>query len=611
MNAKLGSALGLATALVAALAMAFAASGCSGSGSGSSGAAGTSVAATTSATQGPDLTPPEVTVSQPTRGAFLPSGPVQVSGTARDAQSGLASLTIQGNAVNVDASGAFSTTVTLDPGVAPITLVATDKAGNRTVRTVSVETGDYVAAGTLVPGALAGRINASGLTLMERLGPAEIAALTTQIAASLQTSPLYTGYTVQIVVQSVSLGTPALKIDSSTAGLSVYLVVPQVSIAIAATDTLGFPITTGTITADAATITALVQLGTNPGGGLAVTFPQLTVDLQNFDLQLSGLLSFLGPIAGPVALPLIKSQVQSLIQTQGPTAIASLVDRAATFALGGTTGTFSYALDGIATDAQGIAFSTGIDLALAPDPSYPVPPGSLLTQGALPTTTSTLPTAVFSVSETAINRVLAQAWQSGALAYDAVPASLTQTFGGTSLPIGSTAADLAAFLPELQGAIPPQDLARPLVYRIRSLLPPTARVVAGVADPLRLRFGEYEVTASVDEGGGKLLDLFTVSMAAEVQLGLAVQHGVLVPDMKSLPNPKIAADLVSSPLAPIGAAYLESYLDGTLSMLLGGIVQRLPPIPAPALPAGAVLDGATLHADGANGTYLTVELEVK
>ena len=100
-------------------------------------------------------------------------------------------------------------------------------------------------------------------------------------------------------------------------------------------------------------------------------------------------------------------------------------------------------------------------------------------------------------------------------------------------------------------------------------------------------------------------------MAAEIQLGLAIQNGLLVPDMTTLKDPKIYADVLSSPLAPIGAAYVESYFDGILSMLLGGIVQQLPPIAMPALPAGAQLAGVTISADGGSGTYLTFEMEIK
>src|SRR5262249_14247024 len=142
--------------------------GCGGSHGGGGG--GTTIGASTSATnnQGPDLIPPEVTVTEPARGAFLPTGPVRVAGHVSDKGSGLAALTVQGVPVAYDTAGNFSTFVTLDPGVAPIKVSATDKAGNRTDLTLSVETGDYLDFNATVPDAICGRINATSFPVMQK-----------------------------------------------------------------------------------------------------------------------------------------------------------------------------------------------------------------------------------------------------------------------------------------------------------------------------------------------------------------------------------------------------------------------------------------------------------
>ncbi len=594
--------------LLALLAGVAAVAGCGASGGHGSGA-GAAVAPVSSSNQAPLTGPPVVTITQPARGAFLPKGPVQVTGNA--VGNGIVSLTVQGNNVTLDPSGNFTTTVTLDEGVDAISVLAIDKAGNRTTRTVSVETGDYRPAPGMVPGSLAGRINASGLALMQQIAATEIASLASSIGASLQAAnPIFSGYTVDVSISSLSFGTPVLALDSSTAGLTIDVTIPNVAITVTVTDQLGFSITTGTITADAVTIAMTAQLGATSNLQLQVTFPSVNIGFQNFNMALGSWLSWLGPIATPIVQPILENQVDSMIKSQAPPAIAKLVDQALTLSLGGTTATFDYAIESISTDADGIAFTVGIDLALTPDPSYPVPPGSLDTQGGLPASFSLLPTAVFSISEPALNRILQQAWQSGMLATTVNPGSLAKSFG-TALPIGSTAQDLVSFLPQLQGVIPTAQLSCPIVYKIRSLLPPTAKIVSGVKDPLRLRFGEYEVTASIDTGGGQSTDVFTVSMFAEIQLGFAIQNGTLVPDMSTLKNPIVASDLVSSPLVPLGAAYIESYLDAVISMLMGGIVANIPPLPLPSLPANTQLAGATIHADGTSGTYLTIEMEIK
>ena len=48
-----------------------------------------------------------------------------------------------------------------------------------------------------------------------------------------------------------------------------------------------------------------------------------------------------------------------------------------------------------------------------------------------------------------------------------------------------------------------------------------------------------------------------------------------------------------------------------LPVLVGGIATQLPPIPLPALPGGTQLGAATLRADGANGTYLVIDADLR
>ena len=60
-----------------------------------------------------------------------------VAGTATD-PSGVATVTVNGNAVAPGANGAFSATALLQTGPNAITVVATDGAGNTTTRTINV-----------------------------------------------------------------------------------------------------------------------------------------------------------------------------------------------------------------------------------------------------------------------------------------------------------------------------------------------------------------------------------------------------------------------------------------------------------------------------------------
>ena len=63
---------------------------------------------------------------------------ITVKGTAIDKESGIESLTINGNNATVNPDGSFLHTLTLAEGENTITIVATDKAGNKTTKTVTV-----------------------------------------------------------------------------------------------------------------------------------------------------------------------------------------------------------------------------------------------------------------------------------------------------------------------------------------------------------------------------------------------------------------------------------------------------------------------------------------
>jgi hypothetical protein len=84
-----------------------------------------------------DATGPAVTVTGPADGSVQRDARVTVAGTATD-PSGVATVTVNGNAVAPAANGAFSATALLQTGPNAITVVATDGAGNATTRTINV-----------------------------------------------------------------------------------------------------------------------------------------------------------------------------------------------------------------------------------------------------------------------------------------------------------------------------------------------------------------------------------------------------------------------------------------------------------------------------------------
>jgi Glucodextranase, domain B len=80
---------------------------------------------------------PALTIATPASGSTVSSPSLTISGTATDTGV-LSSLTVAGQAVSVGTGGAWSTSVTLSPGMQTITAVATDQAGLSTTRSISV-----------------------------------------------------------------------------------------------------------------------------------------------------------------------------------------------------------------------------------------------------------------------------------------------------------------------------------------------------------------------------------------------------------------------------------------------------------------------------------------
>lgn len=89
-----------------------------------------------------DTDNPILNVTSPTEGAILSSNTVPVSGTATDAGSGIASLTVNEATVPVETGGSFSANVTMPDGDGSITVIAIDRAGNtaQVTRSITVDT---------------------------------------------------------------------------------------------------------------------------------------------------------------------------------------------------------------------------------------------------------------------------------------------------------------------------------------------------------------------------------------------------------------------------------------------------------------------------------------
>ncbi len=84
-----------------------------------------------------DATLPALVIISPSNYSTVGTNLVIVKGTATD-ESGIDKVTVNGSEVSVASNGSFSKTVNLTEGINTITIIATDKEGNPTTKTVTV-----------------------------------------------------------------------------------------------------------------------------------------------------------------------------------------------------------------------------------------------------------------------------------------------------------------------------------------------------------------------------------------------------------------------------------------------------------------------------------------
>jgi hypothetical protein len=97
---------------------------------------------------------PTMSITSPPRGHFAPDGSVDVSGSILASSAPLSTLTLNDTSVAVDGSGAFSTPLSLSPGINVLSLRAEDEDGGRAVDGRAVYAGPLHAPGDQIDGAV-------------------------------------------------------------------------------------------------------------------------------------------------------------------------------------------------------------------------------------------------------------------------------------------------------------------------------------------------------------------------------------------------------------------------------------------------------------------------
>lgn len=125
-----------------------------------------------------DVDPPELIVTQPERAADRGlATTVRVAGWALDHESGIESVRVNDVQVILDENGQFEAYAELLPGTTLVHTVAVDRAGNESVDTRAVFTGEMVPQQTTVPDALVTRITEEGFAGLSALATETLSTL--------------------------------------------------------------------------------------------------------------------------------------------------------------------------------------------------------------------------------------------------------------------------------------------------------------------------------------------------------------------------------------------------------------------------------------------------
>ncbi len=245
---------------------------------------------------------PVIVIDSPDRGEqLLGPGPVTVLGRVSDA-TGLATATLNGEALTLDSKGHFSTTVPGAFGINLLVVEAEDTLGNhaRHVQSYALASAyapvvDGDVEDLYVPGGIKAWVDyvafkgdgSQGVTLSQ-VGQSLLAAMD---LAALIPSPVAQQEillcTYDVILDNLTHGPPTIELWPVAEGLTVHVKFP----ALAATLSLPAawcPDVSGEVTASAVTLTALVAVDIDAKGEVMVEMTSVEVQFVNLALDLEG-----------------------------------------------------------------------------------------------------------------------------------------------------------------------------------------------------------------------------------------------------------------------------------------------------------------------------------
>ncbi|MDP2313254.1 MAG: hypothetical protein Q8P41_10140 [Pseudomonadota bacterium] len=549
-----------------------------------------------------DSTGPVIDIETPERGTFSTDAATAVTGTVTDDYTGVTSLVIEGETVEVDADGSFATSVENAFGINVLETSAVDGDGNETTDIRAVLAGAFLPYGEAVGEGVAARINQGGFDTLETLGEGlitgtDLTALVPNPAFSTSSESCIdllfdeiciTWYSIELSILNPSFGKVDLQFDPDAGGwLNATFIVYDPSIYWAADgDVIGIGYSgDGQIYADSITIDMDLQpyvldgvLGVNVLTA-DVTSAGFTFD---WDSWIYDVMSFFGLDLSGLIQGYMEDAIEGAITDEVPSMLADAVgdlEIATDLDIEGSTYTFDATPSACTVDDLGLtlALATTFTTSLWGHPTEG--PGSLYGDYTLPLYASGTPGMQLSLSLDFLNQVFYAFWGGGLL---------DRTLGEQEL--GLDLGSLSTFLP-----------FDSLSIVTEALLPPV--VVPGTGSALLdLQIGDLALTMydGAPEDGNVVFQLYT-SMVVGLDLDVSAE-GNLVP---ALGDTEVWFDVVVPSAGTEASGDAEALLSALVPMLLPSLTGGLGEIPVPAI-EGFTLEVDAIELDGAELGFVNV-----
>ena len=464
-------------------------------------------------------TGPAVEITSPARGEWVRGARVTVTGQATDSGKGIASVKVAGMDARLEAGGAWSCEVPVEPGLFTIVVEATDEMGGRTEKHVSVMAGDSAPETALLGQAAAVRVTDEALDMLEPgMGAAIEAqkpAIRQQVLATRVPDVKLTGFDFGKVTTTVDCVDGGMRFQAKIADV-VLGMEAEAKFLLIFTKKLK-----GDVRASMLNIDGTVMVSARDGQPV-VQVTQVTARADGFTVP-DWANDRRAEIQGGFQQAFAQAAAQNLGQTLSQSFGAAAVSGTTNQSLLGKDLRIEWRFESLSFDAGGANASMGANVRAA-SPTYgDGQTASFVEQAPLPRLAgggASGQNVAVAVNQDAINRALHAAWRAGALKMDLDQQAFDQLLPGVPTMLDTTA--LMQAVPQLAGLLVP---GLPIELKVESKLPPVVRVPAQGQAQLELALGELSVKLDVVHPTAGAITLVDAVYAARVPAVLVEQNG--------------------------------------------------------------------------------------